>query len=132
MEFPQEIEDLIKEFSKPLTRPDWKYIFPPHRQAVYAHLEGYWGYWEDIEEDYEYGFELFTRAANLPDKHAGHSIRTEPGDPDYLCLTHREALTHFGIGWIHIKNSYLKPISEERFNIFQSTPKSIEVYFRLL
>ena len=55
MELPQELEDLIKEFAKPLTRPDWKYNFPIHRQAVYAEnpLFG-----EELPDD-AYGHEIY-------------------------------------------------------------------------
>jgi len=55
MELPLELQELIKEFSMPLTRPDWKYNFPIHRQAVYAEnpLFG-----EELPDD-AYGHEIY-------------------------------------------------------------------------
>jgi len=86
MELPQELEDLIKEFAKPLTRPNYKYVFPPHRQAIYSHLDWYWG--SDFIESYDYGFEFFN--LELPDKYTGDCIRR--GTIDYISPTHRDAL----------------------------------------
>jgi hypothetical protein len=108
-ELPKELEDLIKEFAKPLTRPNYKYVFPPHRQAVYSHTECYWGSYEDNgdgsgdpDENYEYGFEIFNMDM-LADKVAGDSIRSDPGDPDYITHSHRTALRNMGNGWIYLK-----------------------------
>ena len=102
-QLPQELEDLIKEFAKPLTRPNYKYVFPPHRQAIISHSAHYWGEYENTDGDdpnYEYGFEVYNTDI-LPDEYAGDSIRSNPEDLDYYCPKHRFALR--GIVWEYLK-----------------------------
>ena len=126
-ELPQELEDLIKEFGKPLTRPNYKYVFPPHRQAIYAHTEHYWGWWEDTGENdpnYEYGFLLFN-TDKLADEYAGDSIRSDPGDPDYYCPQHRFAL-RISNHWIYLKKKLYCKCNEIAEEMFEEQEKEEE------